>query len=129
LFWRNGKNDSNAGDGPGIEHLQTWVHRSLPAHFRPHKAQIAVTFAQENSPAVTRVIPIIGKRIRSRLEAVGKDDMQRVAKNFCNAIKLVILVVRAPKKRFAWQPGHDVKLTQLRAESWLDVRFARSLDD
>jgi hypothetical protein len=53
------------------------------------------------------------KNYRARLEAVGKADIQRVAKTYLIPDKLVLLVVGQKDQILLGHPDHDAKLTQL----------------
>jgi hypothetical protein len=59
--------------------------------------------------------------LRWRLESVGKDDIQRVAKKYLKPEELVILVVGHREDILPGQPGHEVKLTGLAGGRLIDV--------
>jgi zinc protease len=57
--------------------------------------------------------PEFWKKYRSRLEAVTKDDLQRVAAKYLNPQKIVILVVGQKDEILKGHPDHPVKLVDL----------------
>jgi predicted Zn-dependent peptidase len=79
------------------------------------KAQIANTFALEEFTGRYAKDPEFWKKYRSRIEAVAKADVQRVAKKFMTPDKLVILVVGQKDEILLGHPNHAVKLTELTA--------------
>jgi predicted Zn-dependent peptidase len=85
------------------------------------KAQIANTFAQDEFTGRYAKHPDYWKQYRSSIEAVGKDEIERVAKKYIQADKLVILVVGNKSDILLGQPGHDVKLGQLAGGRLVDV--------
>jgi len=57
--------------------------------------------------------PQFWKNFRSRIGAVTKDDVQRVAKKYLTSEKLVILTVGQKSEIFLGHPDHPVKLADL----------------
>lgn len=74
------------------------------------KSQVVGTFAQDEFTGRYARDPDFWKRYRSRVEAVGKDDILRVAKRFLVSNKPVILVVGQKDQILLGHPDHPEKL-------------------
>jgi zinc protease len=77
------------------------------------KTQVATTFAQDEFTGRYARDPDYYKKYRSRIEVVGQDDVQRVAKKYLVADKLVVLIVGQKDQIMLGQRDHPVKLTEL----------------
>jgi len=77
------------------------------------KAQVAATFAQDEYTGRFKQDPNYWKNYRSKLEAVTKDDIQRVARRLLHPEKMVILVVGQRDEILKGHPDHPMKLTEL----------------
>jgi len=85
------------------------------------KIQIANTFAQDEFTGRYAKQPDYWKKYRSRIEGVGKTDIERVAEKYVKPDKLVILVVGQKKEILLGQPGHEAKLSELAGNRVVDV--------
>nr|UXE44827.1 hypothetical protein Hi04_10k_c3780_00015 [uncultured bacterium] len=77
------------------------------------KAQTANTLAQEEFTGRYASDPEYFKKFRSRIDAVTKDDVLRVAKKYLTPDKLVLLVVGQKADILQGHPDHPVKLNEL----------------
>ena len=85
------------------------------------KAQIATTFAQDEFTGRYAKQPDYWKKYRSRIEAVDKENIEKVAEKYIKPDKLVILIVGQKSEILLGQPGRDVKLGQLAGNRIIDV--------
>ena len=77
------------------------------------KTQVAGTFAQDEYTGRFKQDPDYYKKYRAHLDAVTKDDIQRVAKRLLHPEDFRILVVGQKDEILKGHPDHPVKLTEL----------------
>jgi zinc protease len=77
------------------------------------KAQVASMYAQEEFTGRYAKDPEFWKEFRSRIAAVTKDDVQRVAQKYLDLDKLVVLAVGDKNDILLGFPSHPVKFQDL----------------
>ena len=85
------------------------------------KAQVAGLFAQEEFTGRYAKNPAFWKNFRSRLGAVTKDDVLRVAKKHLQPDKLVILAVGQKNDILLGHPDHAVQLKELAPANFTEL--------
>ncbi|TSA41938.1 MAG: insulinase family protein [Verrucomicrobiales bacterium] len=84
----------------------------LPRNFAS-KGQVVGIFAGEEYTGRYKTDPQYFQQFTSRIKAVTKEDVQRVAKKYLTPERLVILVVGEKEEILKGHPDHSVKLTEL----------------
>ena len=85
------------------------------------KGQVANTFAGDELTGRFATDPDYWKKYRSRIDAVTKDEVMRVAKKYLTLDKLAILVVGHKSDILQGHPDHPVKLESLAGGKVTDV--------
>ena len=85
------------------------------------KAQVAGVFAQEEFTGRYATDPVFWKNFRSRIDAVTKDDVLRVAKKHLQPDKLVILAVGQKSDILLGHPNHAVQLKELAPANFTEL--------
>jgi predicted Zn-dependent peptidase len=85
------------------------------------KAQVAVTFAQDELTGRYAGDPDYWKNFRAKVEKVTAADVQRVAQKFLASDKLVILVIGKKSDILAGDLKHEVSLPGLAGNRLVDV--------
>ena len=94
---------------------------SFPRYF-PTKDQTAAALAREEFTGRYARDPKFFAEVRSRIEAVTPEDVQRVAKKYLHPDQLVILVVGNKDDILLGHPNHPTKLSDLGKITELPLR-------
>ena len=82
---------------------------------------VADTFAEDEFTGRYAADPDYWKNYRSKIDAVTKEDLQRVAQKYLTPDKVVILVVGPKEEMLKGHPDHPVKLESLSKGPMTDV--------
>ena len=93
---------------------------NLPQRFST-KAQVADAFADEEMTGRYGKEPEYWKQYQSKIEAVTRDDVKRVAAKYLDPKRVAILVVGQKDEILKGHPNHPVKLTALAEGALVDV--------
>ena len=85
------------------------------------KAQVASMFAQEEFTGRYAKDPGFWKEYRSRIRAVTKDDVQRVAQKYLDLDKLVVLAVGNKTDILLGYPSHPAKFQDLAGGRFVEL--------
>lgn len=112
-----------ASEPVGAEELNTAKNsfiETFPRTFAT-KAQIAMTFAQDEITGRYASDPDYWKNYRAKIDRVTAADVQRVAKKFLSSDKLAILIVGKKSDILAGDLEHNVDLQALAGNRLVDV--------
>lgn len=93
----------------------------LPRSFAS-KGQIVGIYAAEEFTGRTKTDPEYWQNVATKIKAVTKEDVQRVAQKYLTPERLVILVVGNKEEILKGHPNHAVKLTDLGKLTELPLR-------
>jgi len=85
------------------------------------KGQVAGSFAGEEYTGRAKTNPDYFKNYRSKVAAVTKADVKRVAKKYLSPDNVVVLIVGKKEDILKGHPDHPVKLTSLSSGPQVDL--------
>lgn len=91
------------------------------------KTQVANQFAMDELTGRYAKDPNYWKNVRAKIEAVTKDDVERVAKKYLTTDRMVILAVGNKDDILLGYPNHPAKLTQLTGGNFVEVPLRNPL--